>query len=101
MEEVDLQSLFGLQVTWYSLAETPPPPPPPHSLFIGSWDSYTRVLLVSKDRRHLFVTSVADPDPRLGAFLTPGSGIRDTGTRMGESHHPDPGSGMNNPDHIF
>ncbi len=33
-------------------------------------------------------------DPGLGAFLTPGSG-------MGESHHPDPGSGMNNPDHIF
>jgi hypothetical protein len=26
--------------------------------------------------------------------LTPGSG-------MGESEHPDPGSGMNNPDHIF
>ncbi len=38
--------------------------------------------------------SVADPDPGLGAFLTPGSG-------MGESQHPDPGSGMNNPDHIF
>jgi hypothetical protein len=33
-------------------------------------------------------------DPGLGAFLTPGSG-------MGESQHPDPGSGMNNPDHIF
>ncbi len=30
----------------------------------------------------------------MGAFLTPGSG-------MGESQHPDPGSGMNNPDHIF
>jgi hypothetical protein len=30
----------------------------------------------------------------LGAFLTPGSG-------MGESQHPDPGSGMNNPDHIL
>ena len=29
-------------------------------------------------------TSVADPDPGLGAFLTPGSG-------MGESQHPDPG----------
>ncbi len=28
----------------------PPPPIPPH------WDSYTRALLVSKDRRHLFVT---------------------------------------------
>jgi hypothetical protein len=33
-------------------------------------------------------------DPGLGAFLTPGSG-------MGENQHPDPGSGMNNPDHIF
>ncbi len=33
-------------------------------------------------------------DPGLGAFLTPGSG-------MGESQYPDPGSGMNNPDHIF
>jgi hypothetical protein len=38
--------------------------------------------------------SVADPDPGSGAFLTPGSG-------MVESQHPDPGSGMNNPDHIF
>ncbi len=37
--------------------------------------------------------SVADPDPGLGTFLTPGSG-------MGESQHQDPGSGMNNPDHI-
>jgi hypothetical protein len=39
-------------------------------------------------------SSVADPDPGLGAFSTPGSG-------MGESQHPDPGSGMNIPDHIF
>jgi hypothetical protein len=38
--------------------------------------------------------SVADPDPGLGVFVTPGSG-------MGESQHPDPGTGMNNPDHIF
>jgi hypothetical protein len=38
--------------------------------------------------------SVANPDPGLGTFLTPGSG-------MGESQHPDPGSGMNNPDIIF
>jgi hypothetical protein len=35
------------------------------------------------------VTSVADPDPGSGAFLTPGSG-------MGKKY----GSGMNNPDHI-
>ncbi len=38
--------------------------------------------------------SVADLDSGSGAFFTPGSG-------MGESHHPDPGSVMNNPDHIF
>jgi hypothetical protein len=31
-----------------------------------------------------YLTRVADPDPGLGAFLTPGSG-------MGESQHPDPG----------
>jgi hypothetical protein len=53
--EGDLHSLFGLHVTWcaqlYSLAETPQLPPlPPHR------DSYTRALLVSKDRRHLFVS---------------------------------------------
>ncbi len=40
------------------------------------------------------IGSVADPYPGLGAFLTPGSG-------MGESQHPDPGSGMNNPETIF
>ncbi len=39
-------------------------------------------------------TSVADPDPGLGAFLTPGSGICDG--RKSAS-----GSGMSNPDHIF
>ncbi len=33
-------------------------------------------------------------DPGLGTFLTPGS-------EMGEIQHPDPGFGMNNPDHIF
>jgi hypothetical protein len=51
--EVDIHSLFGLHVTGcahlYSLAENRQPPPP-------HWDSYTRALLVSKDRRHLFVT---------------------------------------------
>ncbi len=36
-------------------------------------------------------TSVADPDPGSGAFLTPGSG-------MGKKSGPE--SGMNNPDHI-
>jgi hypothetical protein len=40
------------------------------------------------------LASVADPDPGSGVFLTPGSG-------MGKSQHPDPGSGMDNPDHIF
>ncbi len=40
------------------------------------------------------ITSVADPDPGLGAFLTPGSG-------MGESQYSDTGSAMDNPDHIF
>ncbi len=46
--EVDLKSLFWLHVTWCvqlnSLAETP------------HLDSMARALLVSKDRRHLFVT---------------------------------------------
>jgi hypothetical protein len=38
-----------------------------------------------------FETSVADPDPGSGAFLTLGSGM---GKKSGS------GSGMNNPDHI-
>jgi hypothetical protein len=37
----------------------------------------------------LRVGSVADPDPGSGAFLSPGSGIRDPG--WVESQHPDPG----------
>jgi hypothetical protein len=53
--EVDLQSLFGLNVTWcaqlLSLAETPLLPSSP-----SIWTRVTRALLVSKDRRHLFVT---------------------------------------------
>jgi hypothetical protein len=55
--EVDLQSLFGLHVTWcaqlHSLAETPQLPPSPRI-----WTRITRALLVRKDRRHLFVTPV-------------------------------------------
>jgi hypothetical protein len=50
---VDLQSLFEVcvYVQLYSLAETPQPQPlPPHLV------SYTRALLVSQDRRHLFMT---------------------------------------------
>ncbi len=53
--EVDLQSLFGLHVTWcaqlYTLAETPQLPPSP-----PIWIRITRALLVSQDRRQLFVT---------------------------------------------
>ncbi len=54
--EVDLQSLFGLHVTWcaqlYSVAETQQPPPPSPRI----WTRIRWALLVSKDRRHLFVT---------------------------------------------
>jgi hypothetical protein len=46
--ELDHQSLFGLLLQLYSLAETPRLP--------THWVSYTRALLVSQDRRHLFVT---------------------------------------------
>ncbi len=64
--EVDLQSLFGLHVSWcahsqmFSLAETPQLTPSPRI-----WTRITRALLVSKDRRHLFVTpeSVATLPP--------------------------------------
>jgi hypothetical protein len=49
--ELDLQSLFGLNLHscnhWLRPPEHPPPPPL----------SYTRALLVSQDRRHLLVTS--------------------------------------------
>jgi hypothetical protein len=55
--EFDLQSLFGLHVHscthWLKPRKCRNiPPVPPH---LGS---YTRVLLVSQDRRHLFVTSL-------------------------------------------
>ncbi len=43
---LDLQSLFGLLCTAVLIGNTPPP-------HLGS---YTRALLISKDRRHLFVT---------------------------------------------
>ena len=48
--ELDLQSFFGLHehsCTHWLRSRTPPP----------SLGSYTRVLLVSQDRRHLFMTS--------------------------------------------
>ncbi len=47
--ELDLQSLFGLHVHSCTHWERPHNPPPPHM------GSYTRALLVSQDRRHLFV----------------------------------------------
>jgi hypothetical protein len=49
--KLDLQSLFGLHVHSYTLWMRPPPPR--HPPLKGS---YTRALLVSQDRRHLFVT---------------------------------------------
>ncbi len=42
------------------------------------------------------MNSVADPGS--GAYLTPGSGIRDPG--WVKRQDPDPGFGMNNPYHI-
>jgi hypothetical protein len=51
--ELDLQSLFGLYVYSCSYWLRPPQPPPPLPTHLGS---YTRMLLVSRDRRHLFVT---------------------------------------------
>jgi hypothetical protein len=50
--DLDLQSLFGLHVhsCTHWLRPRTPPPPPRH---LGS---YTRALLVSQNRRHLFVT---------------------------------------------
>jgi hypothetical protein len=50
---IDLQSLFGLLYTAiYSFAETPQLGPPPPAF----GQKYTRAILVSQDRRHLFVT---------------------------------------------
>ncbi len=49
--ELDLQSLFGLLCTAVLIGRDPATPPLPP---LGS---YTRALLVSQDRRHLFVTS--------------------------------------------
>jgi hypothetical protein len=51
MELRSLQSFFGFCVQLYSLAETPATPPLPQHL-----GSYTRALLVSQDRQHLFGT---------------------------------------------
>jgi hypothetical protein len=57
--ELDLQSLFGLRVTWFEQLylfaepETPQPHPSPR---IWNHIRGARALLVSQDRRHLFVT---------------------------------------------
>jgi hypothetical protein len=53
--EVDLQKVYlgSMSRDAHSCSHWPRPcnpPIPPH------WDSYTRALLVSNDRRHLFVT---------------------------------------------
>jgi hypothetical protein len=54
--ELDLQSIFGLQVhrcTHWLRPRNPNPPPLP---LLPHFGSYKRALLVSQDRRHLFVT---------------------------------------------
>jgi hypothetical protein len=59
--------------------------------FLNSYISF--ISGISKhDQCCIQFSSVADPDPGSGAFLTPGSGMG----RKSAS-----GSGMNNPDHIF
>jgi len=40
-------------------------------------DPYKIVVILNFIIIHQLLTSVADPDPGSGAFLTPGSGIRD------------------------
>jgi hypothetical protein len=56
--KVDLQSLFGHHVTWCAhctavlIVWDPATPPSPRI-----WTRITRALLVSQDRRHLFVTT--------------------------------------------
>jgi hypothetical protein len=68
--ELDLQSLFGLHV--YSCTHWPTPhnPPPPHPPAFGLIYC-TRALLVSQDRRHLFVT----PCPQLSLLRCPSVGF--------------------------
>jgi hypothetical protein len=63
-------------------------------------ENYSSKKATVDQRVFLLKTSVADPDPGSGAFLTPGSGIRNTGWVKNQDPYPDPGSGMNNPDHI-
>jgi hypothetical protein len=68
--ELDLQSLFGLHVcscTHWLRPRNPRPPPIP--LHFGS---YTRALLVSQERRHLFVTpwkNMFESIPKVGEWI--------------------------------
>ncbi len=55
---------------------TPPPPPPPN------WDSYTRALLVSKDRRHLFVTPWVGAKHCRGGWGSGGEGVETTENKI-------------------
>jgi hypothetical protein len=41
------------------------------------WLKWTSIASRKVGTVHSYVTSVADPDPGFGAFLTSGSGIRD------------------------
>ena len=71
--EVDLQNLFRLLcVQLYSLAENPQPPLPPVP---PHWGSYTRALLVSKDRGHVFVTPWLYNEGTVCAGLGPGRDV--------------------------
>ncbi len=62
--ELDLQSLFGLLVHSCTHWQRPanPPPPTPHSVITPHLGSYTGALLVSQERRHIFVTSWVVPN---------------------------------------
>ncbi len=51
--------------------------------------------------QNLAVLRIRIRDPGLGTFLTPGSGIRDGRKSASGSGIRDPGSGMNNTNHIF
>ncbi len=51
-------------------------------------------MTVGRPTDRFFATSVVDPDPGYGAFLTLGNGICD------EEKNADPGSVMNIPDHF-
>ncbi len=99
--KLNLQSLFGLHghsCTHWLRSRTPPLPFPSH---LGS---YTRALLVSQDRRHVFVTpcyQVLHSNRYWDTFCENqccGSGIRcffDPGIR--NRFFPDPGSRITNP----